>query len=705
MAFQDWDLPQEKVFEWRKGTTLPGSVSFNVKIRDIIGEPEATGYSNLKLRVSSGANWLLTSGDYVHNGVYPISTTGMSGNMTVTLSSYINTFNPDNKTTYLSFYLTGQTAADITNNTYTVILSKLMPVRLKIYAVDQPILLPEKLTFNHHLGTSAPAYQSINVDSPNAWEIYPSGGADRYDLQSTSGTVSIVTFSAFGIPSKKIVGTGSGSFNIRPSASYANSLAVSSTPYTDLISVGYNPSWYNRSTQIEINVLPNIDIVTTPNKLDFHAIKTVYEAPIQTITVDAAYNYIITGPSWAIITPNIGTTGILSVDVSVITSDLINVGNYQDVLIFSYTNSVGVQTHTIPITYLVDGFVILPYSKTEFNFTLDNKVVSFFTNLTNTFFDVTMNIKAYEFFTGNYINYIIPFKIVLLNGRQKENIGLKIHRVMDRMKELDMTQNKMYKTCEVQLTVEEKDLTTRAVIRDFTLSNIKFIAGMSPTLSNGMGILSIYDKPSRVTSSSKQIINLLIKAGNHQISILKNNTVVTSYSVNGSDCNIYCDNIDFDTLQVNQGDVIEYRLYTSVTDFVSKKYIVFPDGKYNLRVIWEDEYKLLSSLQFTGGYVLKTDFDTKINKKIKNNVEVIESVVTNKENKPTLNTGYVLKDEQISIESLYRAKRAWLVLDSKIIEIIPVPKTITSIDSERELNAYDVEFIINRDTNEEVYTF
>ena len=52
-----------------------------------------------------------------------------------------------------------------------------------------------------------------------------------------------------------------------------------------------------------------------------------------------------------------------------------------------------------------------------------------------------------------------------------------------------------------------------------------------------------------------------------------------------------------------------------------------------------------------------------------------------------------------------RSKKVWLYKDGNpYLQMAPSPKEFTKLDSERELIEYTIEFIINRNYDEETYT-
>ena len=162
--------------------------------------------------------------------------------------------------------------------------------------------------------------------------------------------------------------------------------------------------------------------------------------------------------------------------------------------------------------------------------------------------------------------------------------------------------------------------------------------------------------------------------------------------------------INFETYQAKQGDVFEYQIETSQGNF-SKQYKIFPPGYNSNTIIWENEYKLKSALEFTGKYKLNTALENRGQTLQKNLVAELIKLDNSKIHKLTINTGYLLKTDIPSIESLCRAKRAALLLPDQVINLVPIQKTITAVDSDAALIAFDVEFEINRKYDEEVYKF
>lgn len=710
MAFQDWNLPDKIVFHWRIGTPLPNAYAFTAHIRDIIGLDDSNAYNDFELRIKQFRTWFNLFGDFktfkselVPNATI-INSKPIIGNCSIALNFGVDTLGLTDNFGTLRFEISGKPISGSNAGIRQILHTKEINIILKIYDRNQPILVPDKVEFNYEYNSSVvPEYQTINVDALGGWELYLHASADNYEVNLISGIIRSKIINNGAIKIRQIAGYNSAKFEIKPSLYLLSSLPIGKISNE----IFYNPEidWVARPLVMDVNINPSFAITASKDKVSFYAIKGIQEALPEIIEINSNYDFTIDYPDWVFVTPEVGLSGKTLISIAVKTSDLIPAGNYNDIIKIKYTRNSEINVFEISISYLVDEFISLPYSTSEFNYTLENKTIDFFSNLQNTFFELILSIKAYDFYTGESNTFIIPLKIILLRNRQKENIGLKIHRVMKRIKEIDLTQKNQYKTCEVDMTVREIDLDTRQIKREFSLENLKFIAGVKPQLSNGMGILSLYRGVTHSYPKSKHYVNLLLNSGNNLISIIKNSQTILTYSINGSEYNVVRDEIDFEFLEAKPGDTFTYKLHTTNSDFLIKEFFIFPEPINSFRILWEDEFKLISDFYFTGEFNLKTDFERKDFKRHINFVEIIENISTKKEIRLIINTGFILKTEIVLIESLLKSSKAWLLTkDNQTIQIIPQTKSITSIDSSRELNAFDLEFIINRSSNEEIYT-
>ena len=239
---------------------------------------------------------------------------------------------------------------------------------------------------------------------------------------------------------------------------------------------------------------------------------------------------------------------------------------------------------------------------------------------------------------------------------------------------------------------------------------IQFVAGLSYK-DKDMTILDINLKPNRVTVDSYAYLNICFKLYTGRIEVLRNGVFFKYIDLPIAINTVLTKKITFS--EFAQGDVISFRIDDNVqnrsivnpiTDLsMFKQFKIFPLGDYSNQIIWENEYLLQSTIDFTGEYKIQTDIEFKSQKLFQQLVEVLEILDTEKTVKLTINTGWLLKSDVDTVESLMRTRRAWLERENDTINLRPIAKTIINEDVKRELIDYTLEFEKNKKYNEETY--
>ena len=151
------------------------------------------------------------------------------------------------------------------------------------------------------------------------------------------------------------------------------------------------------------------------------------------------------------------------------------------------------------------------------------------------------------------------------------------------------------------------------------------------------------------------------------------------------------------------GDVLDVKL-TGDNQEYSRSYIMFPEGNNSTHVVWQNEYNVLEAFEFTGDFSFNTKHEKTTFTKYQNLVETIFNLENKDEQRVVVNTGWILKNNHVLIHELQKAKKVWFVNNEKEISITTVGMEMTNEDSEQELYEYDVEFIINKANDLQVYT-
>lgn len=363
----------------------------------------------------------------------------------------------------------------------------------------------------------------------------------------------------------------------------------------------------------------------------------------------------------------------------------------------------GTITYTVAVTRLSD-FLTIPYASGAKAFTLDTKYFTFESENENTYFQFDVLIKTYDFVTNALNEVTVNQKIVLFKGLQEVLLGKLIHRLMRRFTAPNATLYQ-YKDATVKITCSERLLSNGSVIRSGISNEIPFIAGLSKGVTN-LGFLDFNPLPNRVTKNSFAYLNFIVPLGSYELRVFKNGTLtgnlvsLTDYTGMVLSKKVFFSNY-------NQGDIVQFvldKVGETNANAAKKTFKLFPEGNYSNSIVWENEFLLQSALECTGTASIKSDFEFISQKVFENLVEILEHLSSSKEVKLYINTGWLLRTDVDTIESLMRSKRAWLIKESGNIALRPVGKSMINQDLERELTEFSLEFIINRTYDEETYS-
>lgn len=351
-----------------------------------------------------------------------------------------------------------------------------------------------------------------------------------------------------------------------------------------------------------------------------------------------------------------------------------------------------------PVTWFTS-----PYPAEGKAFTLDPKFFEITTEATDTYFQFNSTIKTYDFNTDVVKTNSIPQKLVPFKGFTNINLGKLIHRLMSNFNEVNdnFTQ---YKFAELSIVCIELLQSNNSIVRSYVAPTISFIAGLSRGITD-FGFLDFNPKPNRVTKNSFAYLNFYIPPGTFELRTLKNGNVITTETLPSDAETTLCKKVLFNAY--SQGDVIEYVIDAidgDNPDAPKKTFILFPDCYYSNMIVWENEFKMQSSLECTGSASLDADLEFQSQKLYKNLVEKLEHLSNSKDVKLFIDTGWLLFSDIDTIESLMRSKRVWLIQGENEISLRPTGKKLPKQDYDNELISFPLEFTINRAYDEETYT-
>ena len=709
VEFQSWS-PIPAITYYYYNTNVPAGVPtpFSIihNIKDVIGTPLAVGYNSFKMEVNrygyqnSTPTWFRT--DVLVSNVSVDTVIPLENGMQYTSNHQLLNFtflSPGTYSAFMQFKIYGRKPLF---NTWHLIETHIHEIRL-IVSNELFTVSPSNLNFVHYAPTLPMASKELTVSGPTTWNLYvPS----KFTLSTAESGVTISTlpgtFSgtvATSSGTKVLVIALSEDFNDDPPPSTLPGVFLLTKDTTVLKTV---PFFINL---LSIDEYFSID----PSELFFSAVKGFSEPEVLFVEANSISNDItFTCSPWLIVTAGQKEIdGVLKDGFYVTPISTVNMiaGNYNGFIDFMSTIEAEDYTISVAVFYELIGFITSPYNQDK-AFTLDNKMYKLTTESSNSYFEVVQTIKTFDFFTDVEKETIIPEKHPLFNRNTEFNASLRIHRLMSRF-EKPNDNYYQYIPAELVMSVKERAILDDEVIQETVLPIQKFVAGLSDNVTVPFSFLDMNPNIRRVTKSSYLYLNLLLPNEPVSLEIYKNGELISTVVLPVSLGKIVSYKVDFSAF--NQGDVIKYKLGSLFPSFgqdVSKSFAVFPEGRYSNHVIWEDEFLLQSVLECTGSFNLKTDLQFTSQKTFKNLVEVLNHLEVIKESKFTISTGWIMKNDQITIESLMSTKRAWMALpNNQFIELRPLSKSIINIDSERELIDYTIEFQINRTNNAKTYSF
>jgi chitodextrinase len=266
---------------------------------------------------------------------------------------------------------------------------------------------------------------------------------------------------------------------------------------------------------------------------------------------------------------------------------------------------------------------------------------------------------------------------------------------MPRIKAINMRSLFQYKAALVTLTFREIDNATETLISETIQGPIKFISGYKPdVVQNNCAFLEMYQLPSSVTAKGYAFFNVILPVGTHNFGVKKNQTLVDSFAITVVSGNICSKFLKLENYNATMGDVIEVVMPSN--PLLSKKFIVLPDGNFSNYIAFEDEYRLRTTMEFKGDYSFPIEYEMRTNKVQKGVVFNTQKVSSEKTTSLIINTGFVLQQEEITIESLFDSLKAWLIIgENKGIELVPIGKKLVGKDPKRAYYEYDIEFRLN----------
>lgn len=709
IIYQDWMAPPRQI-NLVKSLNVPvdiPTITVDIPVKDVIGLYPASAEFRLRITKTylpdNVVPWIAPfnyelNGVSEVNGIIPITQNGNILQYPVTTVSLpllpvgLHRFRQLFEIQRKMIFGLWQTISSITHET--------------ILNVNNDLVLfsPKNNLVDHIMGTSLKNV-AVTFSGPE-WQLV---GSFKFLLSSSAPNVTIVTVNSPEGDYQLASGTGTAVVNI----TLTNYFDIpGQEPYTrtyDPLAVKVN------GVVVDVVAMRVLKFSTpvlslSPAQLFFEAEKNLIEAEPQNLFFECNVLYNITCSSWLSFYES-----IISVDgapfkvivVTPIASSNLEAGIYQGFVKVTATINGELEEVVTNVTYTINDMAVLPILANQVGFTLDNEFIQFTSFNQDTYMQMSLKIKSFDFFTDAENDFELREKVGLFKGRAKVNIGKVIHQIMRKLKPINENVFQ-YKPTVVNIQIFENTLDNDETIRTRSFGNIQYLAGLSNNF-NKIGFLKFNHQPERVTVNSFKYLNFYIPAGNDfKLRVFKNNQVIDDSFIINSENKVMSFKYLF--AQFQQGDKIDFQLLQDTSGdqraLVSSKisYIVFPEGKFSNHIIWEDEFLLKQTLECTGNFSIKTNLSFISQNLYVDLVEQLSHLDIEKVSKISINTGWLLQSDVDAIESLMKSKKVWINSNQKTIFMVPISENITNQDSARELVDYSIEFQINPNYNEETFS-
>ena len=453
--------------------------------------------------------------------------------------------------------------------------------------------------------------------------------------------------------------------------------------------------------------------IVTPDVLEFSTL--VPDNPQEKfIDIFSTNGFTVTAPPWILLSQSSGADsariGIMPIDVT----NFIQ-GTYQGMVVITASGNI----YEVEVIYQVNDQLETTIDLMDVNFTKDNLYLQVNGYDFNHFLQVESTIKTYDIAGTEFVTTDIV-RVPFFNSSARYDVGAFIHESMSWIKDpqaaalgvldpLSAPARGSYQKLgfvDFNLKVIDRRNQTVRFIRN--LNGTKWAPGRSPfNDSNGYHFQNFNDAVARITTEGFGIINIFSKEASSLV-LFKNNVEIDSFVLNGGDLPssrllIYGGNYlpgDIIKAQINYGT-------PAIPQLLEKFFVVYPKTDYSCHFLFRTSYNTLEILQCTGKILGFVEYSRQSNTVLKNGVDIINHIQTNRVDPLKVNTGFIPEDQRYMLDVFKRSLAVWLVVP-QYTQPIPVSIESTELshsDNDRFLHAYDCEFKINRDIDEQIYLF
>lgn len=455
-----------------------------------------------------------------------------------------------------------------------------------------------------------------------------------------------------------------------------------------------------------------------PKRLDFEAVRNVTAAPSQRVYVAVDSPVVnVTPPAWLEIesSQSIGNGHIF--DIKPVDQSGTPNKNYNGVIKFYWP--LGEQEQTIPTSYKIHAGYEESYTK-DVHFTKDNDELVFYkTTPDNSFLKMDMEVKT----ANQSFSLILDFPF--FNNVARINLGKEIESYFEARNFGIFTPGSVegsYPPIEVRITAIEIRNEDFAILNQDILPLQYFLRGRNPSTQITRPFWADYRPEILRMISATGIVSISVfkpaKKHIEAIDMKRNGVRVETFdrfSHNFGVMRPY-----FATLFVNlrkfnfqPGDEVSFASGKIVAE---KTFLITPNVKSSIMIAFKTDWNTFEMMEFRGSMRYETDYNHELFEVERNYTAITKKLNTENPQKVIINTGWIFQEETFVLDQLKRSVSAFLLpeteegnillgfADYKNTEIIPVSSKMVNFDSETNRYQYDVEFLINPEYENQIFS-
>lgn len=471
---------------------------------------------------------------------------------------------------------------------------------------------------------------------------------------------------------------------------------------------------------IYLLVAQGIQISVMPKTLGFEAVRNVEEAPSQRIYLAVNYPAInVTLPPWLEIEnqETIGTGHIF--DIKPVPHNNTPNKNYSGSIIFDWP--IGSLRETVPVSYKINAGYDEAYTR-DVHFTRDNDELKFYkTTLENSFLKLMIELKIFDFTGAVNQEFSLELDLPFSGHLAILNLGKELETYFADQpfnRQANIVGN--YPPIEARITALEIENRNFSVLNQDVLPLQYFLRGKRPVSSRANPFwLAFHPEKYRVVSSQSVISLGIFKPAKKQIQKIemrRNGVLIDTFTSLNHKLGVMRPYFTSLFVSLNQysfrsGDEITFK---AENIGVERSFIVSPNPKQSMLIAFLTEWNTYEILEFTGGVSFEVDYTHELSEVSHNYQSVIRKINSENPQKTVVNTGWIHFEETHILDELIRSRKSYLLRKNTTggvigglyenIELIPTLSKMTNFNSETNMYQFDVEFLINPDYANKIYS-